>query len=501
MKRVALLLVLAACRRDDAPRCNDAPARWTPVERERVTTALSGVPWTRVTLANLDAYAVTVSATAKRVCGTELKQRCVARAKDRFEALVDQLAPPLDPNGREAVPLAVSALPPLAECETLTDEAELALPPAAGDRARVEMFEHDQARAWAAFAVGRTSAAQTIVDADALGLSKLNLPRLSAERLTLASALALRAGKPDESQARFEEALAAATASGSPGVLRRVWRARLHAKLGSGDMATFERDVERARQAFTAPELDVFEGIALLRANKGAEAETVFARAAPTRVEDIAALKLGLAHLALARGDADTARQRLTEARDALLPLVGDEHPFLAPIELAFGAAESMRGNLRSALTHDNRAVLMAPTAETLLARAATYLEAGDIANARRDATRARELGATRDANRLLGDILTANGNADEAKAYYDLAGLPPSPPPRLPSAPADLAARAKALPNEPSRTALALWIALAKATQDPQAARAAISLYQAMPQLGRGATYDSMWALSRRAD
>ena len=59
------------------------------------------------------------------------------------------------------------------------------------------------------------------------------------------------------------------------------------------------------------------------------------------------------------------------------------------------------------------------------------------------------------------------------------------------------LAPAAKRLGNEPTRTALHLMVALAKASQDPQAARTAISLYQAMPKLARP-DIDAMWALAK---
>ena len=55
-------------------------------------------------------------------------------------------------------------------------------------------------------------------------------------------------------------------------------------------------------------------------------------------------------------------------------------------------------------------------------------------------------------------------------------------------------------LPNEPSRTALRVFTLLARASdaQAPAAARAAIALHQAMPQLERPG-YDELWELSRR--
>ena len=56
----------------------------------------------------------------------------------------------------------------------------------------------------------------------------------------------------------------------------------------------------------------------------------------------------------------------------------------------------------------------------------------------------------------------------------------------------------AKKLGNEPTRTALHLMVALAKASQDPQAARTAISLYQALPKLARP-DIDAMWTLGKQ--
>ena len=60
----------------------------------------------------------------------------------------------------------------------------------------------------------------------------------------------------------------------------------------------------------------------------------------------------------------------------------------------------------------------------------------------------------------------------------------------------------AKALGNEPTRTALRIAIGLARAAEPahaPAAARVAIALFQAMPSLERGPVFDEMWAISRR--
>lgn len=58
------------------------------------------------------------------------------------------------------------------------------------------------------------------------------------------------------------------------------------------------------------------------------------------------------------------------------------------------------------------------------------------------------------------------------------------------------LTAAVAQLGNEPTRTALRIYVDLAR-TGNVQAARAAISVYQALPELERGA-YDEMWAITR---
>jgi len=58
----------------------------------------------------------------------------------------------------------------------------------------------------------------------------------------------------------------------------------------------------------------------------------------------------------------------------------------------------------------------------------------------------------------------------------------------------------AATLSNEPTRTALKIFVGLARTSdaQAPAAARAAIATYQALPHLARGPEYDAMWELSR---
>jgi hypothetical protein len=507
---LGLVSIAGACRRESVR--PDPGMHLSRAARDKIKLALGGVPWTPATLAALDAYTASWNASDKGTPASSLRRRCLDRARARFEALAEQLESPLDASARVAAPLAIAGLPAAAYCEHLTDDAELAMPATPADRARTEMFEHDLALAWAAFAIGRTTAARTIIASDKLGLSKLQLHRLTAEHLALEASLEARARNREAARARFTEALWEATQAASPGLVRMVWLQHLDDDIATDDPDVLF-DVGQARlSGVTDPALDLFEGDALRSSGDTAGCGPAYMKAVleEDKLSPLhrAAAELGWSICLLdpANGSSLPSRRAadalkgISVTRDYMLAIVGDGHPELARFEDAFALAERTRGHLRDSLAHSNRALaLRGASPESLLVRAATYLEAGDITNARADALHARELGSPREANTLLGDIFTASGSPDEASAYYDLAGAKPASPPTLPNDPAALEAQANALPNEPSRTALATWIALARAAHSPQAARAAISLYQAMPQLGRGATYDEMWALSKQ--
>jgi tetratricopeptide (TPR) repeat protein len=362
-------------------------------------------------------------------------------------------------------------------------------------------------------------------------------------------------------------------------------------------LATFARAAAK-RAGREGAEIDGILGEALRNTGKLDAAREHLTRALASsdqlRSEQRAVIERNLGSVDLAAGNATAAITTFTRARDRVLSSLGDHHPDLAGYADKLAAAHRARGQLREALALHDRSLQLRveafgaddrAVATSLLYRAETRLEAGDLRGAREDATRARTIresiyGETSprvgEIVALLGDILAAAGSHDEALAYFDHAATldgridltarraesgAPIPPGSVPgigpdetlsidrvaalaalvrqSQPADatalaaklreryrpeldpvfayyvgtallasgdragaaaiLGAAAKGLGNEPTRTGLLIAIALAQASEDPQAARLAISLYQAMPALERGPIYDAMWTLSKK--
>ncbi|CAN5560080.1 hypothetical protein BH11MYX1_BH11MYX1_12900 [soil metagenome] len=236
----------------------------------------------------------------------------------------------------------------------------------------------------------------------------------------------------------------------------------------------------------------------------------------------------------LARGDLASAEQTIKAARDRAIGSFGDRHPELASYDDVLADADRARGRLRAALAlHDQSEQLRtaafgaedASVATSLYHRALTLLEGGELGNAehalhRALAIRTKVLGET---SRELGELYAALAMCDSARGDHDgahahaakAAQLDPATTTRPdlpvdPDAPAMLVAIASSrfaagdhvkpagsfatalakLSNEPNRTALAAALALAQC-DDPragQAARTAVQLYLAMPELDRAA-------------
>ena len=250
--------------------------------------------------------------------------------------------------------------------------------------------------------------------------------------------------------------------------------------------------------------------------------------------------------LLLELGDTTGALAIYQQYYDRVLSARGDRDVALAdPIE-KLAAARRAQGKLRDALRLHDRAIALrvaafGPTdprvARSLIERAKTQLEAGELAAARKELTAAGDPDALRPvepltiaplsptepltvtrtaALSLLVRRLVAAGQLDAARALAsDLhARLLPDRNPIIAAevgaallavgdrtaAAAVLGNAAAALGNEPTRTALRVFTLLARAsdTNAAAAARAAISLYQAMPALDR-AEHDEMWIISRR--
>lgn len=213
----------------------------------------------------------------------------------------------------------------------------------------------------------------------------------------------------------------------------------------------------------------------------------------------------------VAHGESRVALPVLHHARDMALRLVGPKDARLAAYDDALAAGLRARGKLREALRYHREAVPIGGGA-SLVERARTEIEGGDLQHAFADLAEAKAGGTNVDAV------------AADAEAFARWVPAWVVVEPRAAASPAEgddpaaVAARGEALlakgdrdgaarvlrgevadlGEEPTRSALRIYVALARATQDPQAARAAVSAYQAMPEARRDA-YDEMWDLSRR--
>lgn len=226
-------------------------------------------------------------------------------------------------------------------------------------------------------------------------------------------------------------------------------------------------------------------------------------------------MEMGL--LQLGAGESKRAAEQIGRARDQTIQMLGDKHPELARYDEALAAADRARGKLREAMKLHDRALALraaaygddAPViAISLLERSRTELEGGDVAAAEHSLHRAVAIREKANDARGLAELWTAVADCDLARGDAEGANehlakahqldptferAVPPPPAFHPGIDPAVAVAAKqyaaAIANageEPTRTALAAAIGLADTTKDPQAARTAISLFQAMPQLDR---------------
>ncbi|NVB85504.1 MAG: serine/threonine protein kinase [Kofleriaceae bacterium] len=591
---------------------------WPPEVRQRVQQALAAAPWSAQTLAALDTKAEEWRTLHRRVCEAtrvhgdqsdtllDLRMRCLERARERFELLVGELAATTEAGPRAAAPGAVAELT-IDVCEKLTEPGELALPLDAAQRTQAQAVERGLDRAAVLFSLGRYDAAKAQTATLEPALGTLSAPRLRATWLALAAAIEARTGDPAQARKQLDEAQLAAADAKAPELELDVWSRRLRNELFAGDRAkvlewaTFAKAAAK-RVGRDGAEIDGIVGEALRGAGKYAAAraslELALESKDPLRPEQRAVIEMNLGSVQLATGDSAGALVTFQRARDRVLSAFGDRHPDLALYADKLAAAHRARGELRAARTlHDKSLELRTAAfgaddrsvATSLLYRAQTELEAGDLTGADKDATRAKAIrekifgdksARLGEVYETLADIALARGLPELAQQQYtqaqardghlelvarraaagaetsaaDIAPVKPDEvlsvdradalaariamlavlpaladsakteaaalrakvPPELDlafqlaagrallragetaTATEVLAAAAKHLPNEPSRTALAILVALAEASQDSQAARTAVSLYQAMPQLDRPG-YDALWALSKQ--
>jgi tRNA A-37 threonylcarbamoyl transferase component Bud32 len=336
------------------------------------------------------------------------------------------------------------------------------------------------------------------------------------------------AGKYAAARAALELAL------DSKDPLRPEQRAVIEMNLGSvqlatgdsaGALVTFQRARDRVLSAFgdRHPDLALYtDKLAAahrargeLRAAKALHDRSLELRTAAFGDDDrsVATSLLHRAQSELEAGDLTGADKDATRAKAIREKIFGDKsarlgevYEALADIALARGLPELAQQQYTQAQARDGHLELVARRAA-----AGADTSATDIAPLKRD-----EVLSVERADALAARIAILARSSDPASVKAEAEALHAKVSPELdlalqlaagrallragdPAAATEvLAAAAKRLPNEPSRTALAILVALAEASQDSQAARTAISLYQAMPQLDRPG-YDALWALSKQ--
>jgi tRNA A-37 threonylcarbamoyl transferase component Bud32/tetratricopeptide (TPR) repeat protein len=452
-------------------------AVWNDAAANRIRAQLGDAPWASRAVASLAGVAGAWEPSFRRVCEAtrvrgeqsdrllELRMRCLERVLDRFAALTEAFATPLDRSARVEATSAVGQLGSPAACETLTDPAELALPSDPARRERARIVEHALDRAWAAYALGRYAVARTEITAVERDARALDAPALHAASLVLAASVEARIGAPAKARELLDRALAATATAGAHELELAVWTRLLRHELFSGDPAhTIEwspfAHAAAARAGRDGAELDGIIAEALRESGELERARTHARRALasrdPLRDDQRALFEMNLGSIELASGATALATEAFTRALALARRSLGDDHPTLAIYLDKLAEAARARGDLEAALSlherslalrrgafgPDDRAVATAlfHRAETLLA--ARRLDEAEADLAAAEALRARLFGATSprlgELAAARGDVAAARDQHDKARTLYDRAA---TLDPRL-----DLAARRKAL-------------------------------------------------------
>lgn len=452
-------------------------AAWNDTVAARIRAQLGDAPWGNRAITALASVAAAWEPSFRRVCEAtrvrgeqsdrllELRMRCLDRVLDRFTALTDALATPLDRSARVEVPAAIGQLGAPGACEGLTDPAELALPSDPGRRERAKLVEHELDRAWAAYALGRYGAAKSQIETVERAARTLEAPALHAATLVLAGSVEARIGEPARAREVLERALVASATAGAHELELAVWTRLLRHELFSGDPA---RTIEwipfaraaAARAGHDGAELDGIVAEALRESGKLAEARVHTRRALASRDrlrdDQRALIEMNLGSIELASGATAEATAAFTRALELARRSLGDAHPTLAIHLDKLAEAARTRGDLAGALAlHEQSLALRTrafgpedrAVATALFHRAETLLAAKRLDEAEADLALAETLRSRHFGPRsprlgelvvTRGDVAAARGQRDRARTLYDRAA---ALDPRL-----DLAARRSAL-------------------------------------------------------
>ncbi|MEO6773967.1 MAG: serine/threonine-protein kinase, partial [Kofleriaceae bacterium] len=449
--------------------CGDPAVRrgaaWNASLRDGVKAGLAGAPWSARTIAGFDEASRAWETSYRDVCAAahvrggpsdalvQLRMRCLDRSLDRLAALAQALAgtndahgmpdapagaasSALEPAARVAAPIAVAALPPPTECETLTDDAAFAVPADPAQRERALGIEHELDRGWAAFALGRTPEARTLAARAVSALGGLEAPALRAGALALDAAIVAQLGTPADGHAHLQAALDAAASAHAGALELDVWTRWLHAELRAGDPAHVLEWAPRARAAAAragrqGAEIDGLVAEAERAAGDLEAAKDLLdhalASSDPLRPDQRALLELELGAVELDLGDSTAARATLTRARDRVITAFGDRHPELARFDDLLAAADRARGKLRTAFALHAQSLALRTAAfgardrsvaTSLYHRAQTELEAGELGHAEHSLHAAIELRTRADGatSARLGELDAALGACDLAR-------------------------------------------------------------------------------------
>ncbi|MBA2538224.1 MAG: serine/threonine protein kinase, partial [Deltaproteobacteria bacterium] len=333
---------------DAKPRVDEV---WSSLSQTRIRDALGDAPWASSTIAGLERTAAAWQASFQVVCEAtrvrgeqsdrllELRMRCLDRTLDRFDAFSEALQTQLDGSARIEAASAVVQLPQPADCETLLDDPELAVPADPARRTEAAAVERELDHAWAAYALGRYTAARTQATALSQRVAKLDLPALHASVLLLGGAVEARIGEGKRARSLFEAAVVLAAKAKATEleleIVTRLFRQELFQghrdrviEWGSvGEAAAIHAGHEGA-------EVSAIIGEALREAGKLEEARARLTAALASRDrlrEDARAMiEMNLASVDLALGRAEIARVAYQRAHDRTRTALGDGHPTLA---------------------------------------------------------------------------------------------------------------------------------------------------------------------------
>jgi tetratricopeptide (TPR) repeat protein len=455
---VAAILAIGGEPADPCAGADPLDAVRAPSAGTRLRDRLGGAPWsaavTEQTIASLDRFRAGWGASYRRICEAtrvrgeqsdallDLRMRCLHRQRDRLLVLLDEL----ESADAAAAATAVAALPAPDRCESLIDPGELALPDEPGLRRRVAVAERELDRSWAAYALGRYRIAGARAAALDARTSDLDFAPLRGQVRFLLGSAEARAGDPARARDALLAALGDAAAARSPELEVEIWSRILRGELFAGsrdkvfEWAPFARAAAR-RAGSGGAEIDGIVAEALRGAGRLGEArrllEGALSSGEPLREHRRAILEMNLGSVLLLAGDPEEAAAWFSRGLASARTALGDRHPGLALHVDKLATAERDRGRIARALANhaaalelrrqaygeDDRAV-----ASSLLRGALTRIEAGDLATARRDLERARDIRAAiygpehrrlAEIERALGDAAAAAGDDREARDRY----------------------------------------------------------------------------------